>query len=256
MAKGDDKLVKRLERYSTPEAAAEALFSAQDSIAKHGLRMQLPADATPEQVAEFRKNNGVPEAADKYDLTLPNGLVVGESDKPILDHFTKFAHDNNWSNDQVKQNLQWYYSYADQVRETTENADATYKEQGLAKLGELYKGDFKRNVRMVDEYLKGAPDGVADVLLGARGPDGRLLGANPGVIDWLFQQAHFRNPQATVMGGNSDANIQSAEAELAALRGKMGDKNSDYWKGPDSAKNQARFRDLTDAVNKVKAQRR
>lgn len=256
MAKGDDKLVKRLERYATPEAAAEALFSAQDSIAKHGLRMALPADATPEQVAEYRKANGVPEAPDKYDLTLPGGLVVGEADKPIVDHFTKFAHDHNWSSEQVKQNLEWYYSYADQVREKTEEADATYKETGLAKLGQDWGGNFKRNLGLVNEFLNGAPEGVADMILGARGPDGRLLGANPTFINWVFEQAHFRNPQATVMGGNSEANVRSAEKELADLRGMMGDKNSAYWKGPDAPKNQARFRELTTAVNAVKAQQR
>lgn len=255
-AKGDDKLVKRLERYDSPETAFAALFSAQDSIAKHGLRMQAPgADATPEQVTEYRKANGVPESADKYDLTLPNGLVVGEADKPIVEHFTKFGHGKNWSNDQVKQGLEWYYNFADENRRRTEDADAAFKEQGLAKLGELYKGDFKRNIRMVNEYLDGASESVKTNILGARLPNGRLLGADPAMIDWLFQQAHFRNPQATVMGGNSEASVKAAETELAELRGMMGDKNSAYWKGPDAQKKQARFRELTDAVNKVKAQR-
>lgn len=255
-AKGDEKLVKRLERYADPETAFAALFSAQDSIAKNGLRMPAPgADATPEQIAEYRKANGVPESHDKYDLTLPNGLVVGEADKPLVDSFTKFGHGKNWSNDQVKQGLEWYYSNVDAQRQQREEADATYKEQGLAKLGEMYKGDFKRNIRMVNEYLDGAPESVKTNILGARLPNGRLLGADPEMIDWLFQQAHFRNPQATVMGGNSEANVKAAETELAELRGMMGDKNSAYWKGADAQKKQARFRELTDAVNKVKSQR-
>jgi hypothetical protein len=35
----------------------------------------------------------------------------------------------------------------------------------------------------------------------------------------------------------------------------MGDEKSEYWKGPNSAKNQARYRELIDAQKKMGARR-
>jgi hypothetical protein len=103
--------------------------------------------------------------------------------------------------------------------------DATFKNDSLAKLGQMYGAEFKRNVAHVDAFLDSPefPAGIKDKVLGARLPNGRLAGSDPEFIDFLYQQALFKNPIATVMGGNSEANIKSAEARIAELVKLSGD---------------------------------
>lgn len=255
MAKGDEAGVKRLERYKDPEAVYDALINAQKKIDSGVIKSKLVDNATPEQIAEYRKENGIPETADKYDLTLPNGLVVGEADKPLIDGFLKHAHGKNWTPDRVKEGLEWYYGQQDALRKSGEEADANFKQESTAELGKRYGADFKRNVAHVDRYLEEFPPGIKDKVLGARLPNGRLAGSDPDFIDFLYQQALFRNPIATVMGGNSEAQVKAAETRLNELIKMSGDSNSDYNKGPNREKLRQEHLDLIEGIQKVKAAR-
>jgi hypothetical protein len=89
--------------------------------------------------------------------------------------------------------------------------------------------------------------------VGARGPDGRLILADPDVVRWLVNEARDKNPIASVMPGGGGNSLDAATTELAKLRGMMSDYGSDYWKkGPVGDKLQARYRELTDAVERQK----
>ena len=69
-AKGDEKLEKRLARYSSVESALEAMLAAQDKIAKGEHKTPLGDNPTPEELAAYREANGIPESADKYEVAL------------------------------------------------------------------------------------------------------------------------------------------------------------------------------------------
>lgn len=250
MASGDDKLAKQLDRYASPEAVAKALREAQVKISSGQVKAPLPKDATPEQVAAWRADNGIPESPDKYDLTLPNGVVLGEADKPIVDTFTKFAHDKNWTPDKVKEGLEWYHQYQGQIIEQRAAKDAEYKRDAEDKLRAEWGGDYRVNQRVLKEHLDN--QGMTDLLLGARDASGRLLLANPEFVRTLVAEARDKNPIASVMPSGGGNAIEGAQAELAKLRGMMGDHQSAYWKGPDSGRLQARFRELTEAVDRQK----
>lgn len=256
MAKGDEAGVKRLERYKDPEAVYDALVNAQKKIDSGQVRPTLPDNATPEQVAEYRKANGIPEAPDKYDTSIGEGHVWGEADKPMLDSFTKAAHAANLPEAAVKPLLKWYGDLAKDKADQQLTADATFKNESLAELGKRYGGDFKRNIAHVDTYLEEFPPGIKDKVLGARLPSGRLAGSDPDFIDFLFQQAIFKNPIATVMGGNSDTQVKAATARLNELIKMSGDANSDYNKGPSRQALRDEHLKLIEDLEKVKGQKR
>src|SRR6185295_3094292 len=102
-AKGDAQLLTRFQRYGSPEAVAEALVHAQNRISKGELKPSLGKDATPEQVAEWRAANGVPDAPEKYDL----GVKISDSGKAIVDKYLPIAHAANMTTDQVRANLKF-----------------------------------------------------------------------------------------------------------------------------------------------------
>lgn len=242
-----------LGRYQSPEAVYDALRAAQVKIDSGQLKAKLPDNATPEQMAEYRKDNGIPEAPDKYDLTLPDGLVIGEADKPLVDSFLKDMHGNNATPAEVKRALTWYYRQQDAQRLATEEADAQYKADSLVELGKRHGGEAKRNVTMVDAFLAGLDPKVKDAILGARLPNGRKAGADPDFIDFLLDQARFRNPIPSSIGGSSDTHIKTAEARLTELNKMMGDRTSPYWRGAEAQKLQQEFRDITEGLEQIKA---
>jgi hypothetical protein len=73
------------------------------------------------------------------------------------------------------------------------------------------------------------------------------------VLKWLTGQAMEANPAATVVP-HAGANQSGAIAEeMATLAKEMGNPNSDYWKGPSAAAKQARYIELVEANEKLKA---
>lgn len=256
MSGGDEKLAKELERYADPLAVNQARVEARRKIDSGVIKSKLADNATPEQIAEYRKENGIPEAPDKYDLALPNGVVIGEADKPLVDSFLQHMHGENATPAEVKRGLTWWHKQQEALRVDNENKDATFKQESTAELGKRYGGDFKRNISHVDRFLDEFPPGVKDKVLGARLPNGRLAGSDPDYIDFLYQQALFRNPIATVMGGNSEAQVKAAETRLQELIKLSGDPNSAYNKGAGREKLRAEHLELIDGIEKIKAAKR
>ena len=113
-----------------------------------------------------------------------------------------------------------------------------------------YGPDYRRNVTIANQLLDNAPEGVKDRLLAARGPDGTPLGNDPALIRWLVGLSRELNPITTVVPGSGTNAVQAVESEIAEMRKMMGDRTSEYWKGPKAAQLQARYRDLTTALQK------
>lgn len=251
MAGGNEKRLNLLKRYASPVALAEAQEQARDLIAKGQKRAPLPADATPEQVAEYRKDNGIPEAPDKYDTSLPDGLVIGEADKPLVDGFLKTAHDAHLDPGAVKTALSWYYKEQDRQREAQFDKDAANKQAVVEDLRGEYGPDYKRYVTAATEFFAPLGPDLAAGILQARMPDGTLLGAHPQATRFFINKALELYPFATVVPSGQGGSQATATAEQAALIAESGDHNGPYWKGPLAASKQARLRELNGMFEKM-----
>lgn len=246
----DPSILKRLERYASPKAALDALFAAQNRISKGDLLPTLKENATPEDIADYRQAHGIPETPEGYDLTLANGMVVGEADRPMVDDFLAKAHANNMHPTQVKEALGWYFDKQEQARIAQEARDTESRMKSEDELRAEFGPEYRRNVTLANQLLDSAPGGIKDRLLGGRMADGTPIGNDPNVIRWLVSLSRELNPVATVVPGSGSNAVQAVEAEISGLRKMMGDNKSEYWKGPNAAKNQARYRELTSALQK------
>lgn len=247
----DEKVLKRLSRYGTLDEAIKAGIEAQNKIGSMSARPGK--DASPEEMAAYRELNGIPESADKYEFNLPDGIVLGEADKPYVDAFTKVAHEENLTPAQVNKLAAAHL----EMREKDIQARAIADHESLAKTKETLKSpevwgsEVELNINLINGMLDGAPQGVKEQLNGARLADGSPLGNHIPTLQWLATMAREQNPMATVVPG-SGANAQQAlESEISKLEGLMGDQTSEYWKGSNAEKNQARYRDLITARSKV-----
>jgi hypothetical protein len=255
IAKGDEKLAKRLARYSSVDSVVEALIAAQAKISDGSLKSTLAKDATPEQVAAWREENGIPASAEEYEITLDEGLILGEEDRELVDSFIGQAHTKNMTPEQVNASVNWYLAMQEQQAEEQANEDLTAKEEGLAALNEAWGSEAPLNKSLIKNLIATAPGGedTSNLILGARLADGTPLASNPNVLRWLADVARTVNPTATVVPGSGNNASQAIETEMAELTKLMGDSDSAYWKGPQALKMQERFRQLADVKSKMGA---
>lgn len=248
---GDESATKLLERYATPDAFGKAHLEAVKKISAGDFAKPLPKDAKPEQVAEWRKANGIPEKPEQYFEKLPNGRVIGTEDKPLFDALASRLHGKNVNPEVVHDIVDFYYSeivdketaalVESDKKETAEYEDAMRKAWG---------DDYRPNLNHLSNWMEGLPDGVKKALDGF-GADGRKLKNNPDVMQWLGGLAREFNPAGFVTPGGNESMLKSVDDELAKLTAMSGKSSSEYWKGPMAEKHQARMRELIAAKEKL-----
>lgn len=253
LAGGDEKELKRLSRFASEQDVYKAYRELENKFKSGQVKMSAPKDGTPEEIAAWRKDNGIPDSPEAYDLSFDNGLVVGEEDKPYINEFLKSMHGHNATPDQVKAAIKSYYDIQAVQAQKIAEADSEFKDASLDGLREEWQGDFKRNINAVNNVLQSMPAEAREFFEQARMPDGRLLGNDPNVIKWLAATAFELNPAAAIMPASVAAPGMAIEEEIAALEKKIGDRESDYWKGPLAEKNQTRYVQLLDAKQKIQA---
>jgi len=255
LADGDEKELKRLARFASEADVYRAYRELEKKKSSGELKAPLPKDPTPEQLAEWRKDNGIPEAPDKYDLKFDNGLVIGEQDKPLIDEFVTKMHGENASPAQVKAAIASYYEILGKQQQALAESDVAFKDESLEGLREEWGGDFKKNLNAVNGLLQSLPEETRLAFETARTADGKLIGNDPVIIKWLAATAYEINPAATVMPSSMNNPGAAINDEIASLEKMIGDKDkqSEYWKGPNAAKNQARYLELLEAKEKIAA---
>lgn len=247
VSKGDAKILARMQRYGSPEALADALIAAQNRISSGELKPVLKKDSTPEQVAEWRAANGVPESADKYDL---GGAKLSESGKAFLEKYLPVAHAANLTADQVKTNLAFIADMNKAETQARQLRDVELEETGEEALRAEWGGEFKRNISFIHNLLDGAASpAFKEALLGGRLADGTPIGSSPEGMRFLMSLALVQNPTGTLVPGFNNNPVQGVEEEITKIETLMRTDNAAYVK---DEKQQARLRELYGAREKLK----
>lgn len=249
-AGGDEKISKRLARYSSTEAALDALIAAQDRIASGGLKAALPKDATPEQINAWRVENGVPETPDAYDISVPADLELTDEGRDIIDGFLATAHEANLTSPQAEAALNYLFERQAAQAEARAEADAESRMSGEEALRAEWGHEYRLNVNLVNNMLDGAPEGLKDDLLSARLPDGTPAFHDPRVLRWMANMAREINPAATVVPAGQG--LEGVVSKLAEIEGLMADRDSKYWKGPEAKSLQEEYLKLVTARDNLK----
>lgn len=253
LAGKDEALLKRLGRFSSPENVWKSYAALEQRMKSGELKSALPENATDDQIAGWRKDNGIPEKPEGYLEKLPNGLVIGEDDKTLATDFVSTLHKMNAPPAVVHEALGWYFKYAENVKVEQHEADKAYHQEQNDSLRAEWGNEYRSNVNAVKNFLEKAPDGLGENLLGARLANGQMLGNDGAALRWLLNVAKEIDPAATVVPAAGIQAGKAIESEINALRAKMADRKSDYWTGPAAKANQQRYRELVDARDKMKA---
>lgn len=253
LAGDDKKLIDRLSRMKSPTDLLNAYRELEGQLSSGKFAKKLPTHYTAEELADYKKANGIPDKASDYDDNLGNGIVWGETDKPHIDDFKAFALEHNMTPDQVKQGLGWWAQYQEKLVQDLDASDQNNSALARTELRALWGGKHDGNLAFLRNQFEGQK-GMWATLMTARGPDGRLLGDNPDAVKFLHQKFAEADPQAAdaaMSGTGSAPGATDPEDEYnKTIRPLMGDKNSKYWKGPERDAIQARARDLIGLIER------
>ena len=197
-SKGDEKILGRLGRYKSLGDFVNAGIEAQNALRERDTKL-LPKDATEEQLAEWRVNNGIPETPDKYELSLDDGLVIGEDDKPMVDSVLAEMHKVNATPEMVSAAINAYYRSTEQQAAMISEKDQSDAASALEVLrGEWGEADRKQNYAAIKSLLNQIPEEARDKLANARLGDGTAMFNSPEMLAWFADVSRKLNPAVTL----------------------------------------------------------
>lgn len=249
-AGGDEKLMGYLARVASPKALAERVKRHEDDLKAGRYVKPIDENSSDAEKAAWAKMMGVPETAEAYLEKLPDGLVIGDDDKPAIDAFTKAMHSAGAPKGVVDAALQAYYDIVDEQMGQQEEANTSARTATEDELRGEWGNDYRRNVNALKGFIGGLPDGVGDALVEAVGSDGVQIMNKPEVVRWLAALMLDKDPLQTIVPGGGADRATSINEEIAEIERFMRSNRREY--NQDSAK-QARYRDLLNARDKLKA---
>lgn len=245
-------------KYTDPKAVYKSLRDLQSQVSKGELKRApaaLPEGATDEQKAAWRAANGLPATKDDFikNLQLPNGVVLGEADKPFLDSFAQAMFDKGGSQAELDRAVTWFYQAQDAAEAARTAGDGEFKMQSEVGLRTEWGADFAGNMNAFGTFKALLPQDLQTMLFTARTADGQVLGNHPAFIKIGAQLGREINPAASLVPADTPNAVASMSSERADLEKLMGDPRSEYWRGPKAEQHQSRYRTLVDAMDKMNA---
>lgn len=168
-------ILNDLKRFKSEADYMIAGFSARERIRSGEVRTKLTADASEEEKAAWRAENGIPAQAKDYDVPKIAGYKWTDADKPIIDSFKEAAFKGDYNQEQMNQAAEWYVAnmqkqtedYYEMVGRTNRDDRENVKAQLRDEFGPQ---DFQPTVRLVDRLLRDEdhmPDGLGDIIRGS-----------------------------------------------------------------------------------------
>jgi hypothetical protein len=238
LAGGDKAFRKTLDRFESPAALAKAYKELTARLSSGDLKATKPppANATPEQLAAWRAEQGLPPSTAAYvdGLQLGDGTVTGEAEKALLASFAEEAMKGRWTADQYSQAVRWYFDMQDRLAAQRDQADAAFKHEASADLMREWSQDYATNRNAVAQFFdRSFPAEFKEALLTARLPDGRLLANHPTFNKAILEVAKSINPSGAILPNASGSGLSNVENRIAEIEGKYmrAPHGSDLWKG-------------------------
>lgn len=210
-------ILNQLNRYKSAEDYMIAGFAAQERIRSGEMRSKLPADASEDEIAAWRAENGIPAEAKDYDVPKIPGYKWTDADKPLIDSFKEYAHKGNYTPEQMATAAEWYVNTVqkqqEQWAETIKTVDRDDFELAKEKLRAEWGADYKPMVALLQRGLNDrqllSEDDALSILNGrftdAKGVSRRIIN-QPGVATLLTNYFHDTYGEGALIRGDGRPN--------------------------------------------------
>lgn len=198
--------------YKTPADLAMAYHNLNKTFS--GNHVLLPGENADEATMEdFYKKLGRPEAADKYDIKLPEGTAV---DDGLLAFGKNLAFKLGLPPKTAQTMVDLWQGFAAENNEQLVKAEREYNDQQVAETKTKWGADFDKNVAAGNRVTKAL--GLDATTLTAIE---RAMGAAP-LLDLLARLGRASDEGALTAGGSGGAGVdnpQNAASEITRLQG-------------------------------------
>lgn len=251
VAGDDEKLLKKAERFASPADIFKSLTEAEKRISQGFKPVELTDKSTPEEIAEYRKQNEIPEEWTAYKADIGNGVVWGDEDKPLIDNFLEHAHASHLPQGVVTKTLAWYHQFQQNEAAAIEEADLEHKTNATIELKEEWGPDYRANLNAIKGSFNAVDSELFDALFSSRNANGVLLGNDPKVVKAFAQLARQANPAAMLAPGSLEDSSKSIDQELSELKSKMAAPGYNRSPAAERDKNFARLMQLNEAKERL-----
>ncbi len=224
LAAGNEKMLTRLKRYKSLADFTNAGLAAQDKIRSGELKAKLPEEPTAEELAAYRKENGIPEEPKAYEIPKVPGHQWTDADVPVLDGFKTAAHEANLTQPQVDKVIGYYANLIEQAKAhqaekiaEIDNTDILATEEALrAKVG----GEYRPRVELVRRLMSDREvfsESFAEALKTARTPDGRRLINNAEALEFFMDYSHNHYGDGALISGDAKQAMANTEEQARTI---------------------------------------
>lgn len=246
----DEKELARLQRFTSPDKLWESYRNLETKVSSGKFKPELSEKPTPEELSAYRKATGVPEKAEDYYKTLPEGLIIGEEDKPALNLFAERLHEKNTPPEIFNTVMQTAFELIELNQQEAVAAQMEVKEQARQTLYEKWgPAEYKLNINAISNKLAGMPEALRARMEGATLADGTMMFNDAEYMQWLAQDIRETNPSLGVVPAGTGDAMQSIEQELAANRQMM--RNPSEWFAKSNQERRSRHTQLLETLGKM-----
>ena len=189
MAHGDEKLMKRLERFASPEKVLNSWLAAEQKISSGEYKKEVDANASPEELAAYRQEHGIPESPDGYKL--PEGQEWSEEDQRMFGKVFESMHGANATQEQINALANGYNELVQDIMSERAQADREFiqsQEDILrSRLGDDYRNKLNIYERALEHPESPIPQAIREKLQGARFEDGSQIVNDAEFATWVIE---------------------------------------------------------------------
>lgn len=216
MANGDEAMLKVLKRYSSPTTFAKGWKEREDLIRSGKLKAAKPDGTDEKALAEWRKENGVPDDPTGY--TIPDTVkeVLVDADKPLVAAWFEDAHAAGMPQEMAAKGIEWYGKIIGQLQEQQSTADVSYREAAEDALRKEWShAEYKANTTLGARWLASTP--LGETWADLRTPDGRRLGDNPDFMMWAADNGRQSFGDVSFATGDAERRHVARKEEIEAV---------------------------------------
>lgn len=198
----DASAIERLSRFKEPGDLWKSYRELEGKLSKRAEPVKFPENATPEAIAEWRKNIGVSEVGkdakpeqflEAYKIKAPDGYQMSEVEKGMVSDYAKLAYDQGHSPREVKAAVDFFFqSQAASTQALNKLSVDFQKSEQNAWRDQIGSKEYEAQVGAATAWLqdqfKEKPEQMND-LLNARLPNGGKLGDSRWFGELLAKQA-------------------------------------------------------------------
>lgn len=224
----DKKLLSIVDKYTSRKDLVNSNYELQKKLSSTRALPELPQNATPEQLKEYREAAGIPNDPKGYELD----LEIPENYKAGIEDYLKVAHENNRPANLVKASISDYLKLEAARQEQIDQFHIASEKQAESSLKETWGPRYTENKAVLENFFNRTFGDESDNLLKSQLPDGTLVGNNAKLLQKLLDVSKNTLGAATIIpNGMIQNDLKNDKERLGELEKMSQSRTGDYW-GP------------------------